>query len=773
MTLSVSPTEPVPPDGSLAASNADRTGEPAPQVDIRELDDPTAASWGVEEVGGKAASLGAARAAGLPVLPGFVVTTTIAAAAADPENPAHAVSRTALDTAVDRLTSLLLPGASLVVRSSSPTEDSAISSQAGRFRSVLDVAPGDVPDALANVVDSAAGAPMAVLVQPQVQARAGGVLFGVDPIGTHRDALILSAIPDTPADLVSGVVDGVTVPLTRRGRPLGPHPDWLPADLLRSLAALARKTARLFGGPQDMEWAVDDTGVLRLLQSRPVTTTPTHARPPRGAHILGPGPVAETFPNPLTPLEQDLWVPPLAEGIAAALRIAGGVSRRQLTRTPPIRVVADRVVADLELLGIVHRHRGWSKLDPRPGLRRLTVSWRVGRLRVALPGIAAEAIATLDDLLAAVPPLADLDDQQLLAGLERGRQALTTAHGYEVLVGANSAPINTAEGPAGVEPGGAAGAALRILADLRDPAPHGLGSGAADSSVARLMGDHPVLLALAPPSIPPRVPLAGLDRLAPAETRRPPGTGDDPHPGAADPQLLREALRLRARWLQELTAAIAMELGRRLAARGRLDDPADVTGLRLDQLTDLISGPRTPAIRPTTGGQPAAPGRPLPTAFRLSPDGQVIATHLGPVRPDRTQPNSLSGVPAGGGIGAGSVYQGDDPDDGAVLVVNALHPQLAIQLPRLAALVSTTGSPLSHLAILAREFGVPIVVGIPNARETLPTGTHVVVDGTSGRIDIVPDSPKSLAHQPEPVRERPHGSGPTRQGKANPERKAS
>ena len=61
-----------------------------------------------------------------------------------------------------------------------------------------------------------------------------------------------------------------------------------------------------------MEWAIDAIGELWLLQSRPVTTEIEGA--PRGP-LYGPGPVAETFPAPLTRLEQDLWVPPLREAV--------------------------------------------------------------------------------------------------------------------------------------------------------------------------------------------------------------------------------------------------------------------------------------------------------------------------------------------------------------------------------------------------------------------------------------------------------------------------
>jgi pyruvate,water dikinase len=72
-----------------------------------------------------------------------------------------------------------------------------------------------------------------------------------------------------------------------------------------------------------------------------------------------------------------------------------------------------------------------------------------------------------------------------------------------------------------------------------------------------------------------------------------------------------------------------------------------------------------------------------------------------------------------------------------VLVVRHLEPDLAPLLPGLAGLVSETGSPLSHLAILAREQGVPTVVGVAGACRRLVPGTLLLVDGRTGEIRVL------------------------------------
>ncbi len=73
-------------------------------------------------------------------------------------------------------------------------------------------------------------------------------------------------------------------------------------------------------------------------------------------------------------------------------------------------------------------------------------------------------------------------------------------------------------------------------------------------------------------------------------------------------------------------------------------------------------------------------------------------------------------------------------DEPCVLVVDTLDPRLAAALPDVAGLVSETGSALSHLAILAREMHVPAVVGVTDARARFPSGTALLVDGSTGEV---------------------------------------
>lgn len=653
--------------------------------------------------GAKAAALARALRAGLTVLPGFVLDPDAAAAVA------AGLSTSAVTAARAAWSELSEQGTrALVVRSSSTVEDGAESSMAGRFESVLDVRGWDgFVDAVRTVVASGeavhAGLPvagrMAVLVQPFLRPEAGGVMFGADPVTGRRDRAVIAAVPGGPDQLVSGEVDGVTITLSARGKVIDASGSVPPVDRnLRSLVALSKRAASVFGGPQDVEWAIVG-GETVMLQSRPITATGSDAEVT--GPVLGPGPVAETFPDPLAPLELDLWVAPMRDAIREVLTITGAASVRKLAASPVVVDVGGRVAADLELLGVEQPKGARSllaRIDPRPPVRRLKVAWQVGRLRVALPALARDLLHEIDEQLTEVPALDTLSDRQLVGLLEGARQALKSVYGHEMLAGqlldAEGAPVT------------AAAQALRVLATQRR-------DGVSDEE---LVAQHPVLLALFPPRIGGRIELPPVPATMPAAL------------DVDEQQLLREALRLRARWLQELTARAAVALGRRLHDAGRLADAGTVRFASFATLRALVDG----ELAFADPAPVALDGAPLPAKFRLTPDGAVVAVR------SKGDGDVEGGRGAGGGRVQGVVFPADSlPSDGAVLVVRTLDPSLAPMLPGLRGLVSETGSVLSHLAILARELGVATVVGVEDALHRFPVGSEIVVDGSTGEVSLV------------------------------------
>ena len=102
------------------------------------------------------------------------------------------------------------------------------------------------------------------------------------------------------------------------------------------------------------------------------------------------------------------------------------------------------------------------------------------------------------------------------------------------------------------------------------------------------------------------------------------------------------------------------------------------------------------------------------------------------------------GCSPGVAVGPVRVVTGPHDDlalDGHVLVAPRTDPGWAPLFPGAAAVVVERGSLLSHSAVLARELGLPAVVGIPGVVAALRDGERVRVDGAAGtieRLDVAP-----------------------------------
>ncbi len=287
--------------------------------------------------GGKARALAGLSRAGLPVPAWFVVLpagfraslTSGQAAGLASASSAQAMQavldslaiasevRIAIDAACARLGTA---DARFAVRSSALEEDSATHSFAGQLESFLNVEPSRVADRVAAVWRSgfterivayrrgAGLAPLpdapAVIVQRMVAAEVSGVAFSADPVSGRRAVTVVSALPGLGEALVGGIATGDT---WRAGpgdsiieRTIAARPCLDDATVL-AVARLARASERLFGRPQDIEWA-RAAGSLYLLQSRPVTGLEDRPDPDGRRAIWDNSNIIESYSGITTPL---------------------------------------------------------------------------------------------------------------------------------------------------------------------------------------------------------------------------------------------------------------------------------------------------------------------------------------------------------------------------------------------------------------------------------------------------------------------------------------
>jgi pyruvate,water dikinase len=109
---------------------------------------------------------------------------------------------------------------------------------------------------------------------------------------------------------------------------------------------------------------------------------------------------------------------------------------------------------------------------------------------------------------------------------------------------------------------------------------------------------------------------------------------------------------------------------------------------------------------------------------------------------DRLKARQLVGQPAGPGIARGRarvIQQHSDLADfkhGELLVCDAVDPNITFVVPLAAAVVERRGGMLIHGAIIAREYGLPCITGIPDATTLIKTGDAITVDGYLGIVTL-------------------------------------
>lgn len=108
---------------------------------------------------------------------------------------------------------------------------------------------------------------------------------------------------------------------------------------------------------------------------------------------------------------------------------------------------------------------------------------------------------------------------------------------------------------------------------------------------------------------------------------------------------------------------------------------------------------------------------------------------------DKSKDGTLKGTPASAGIVTGKARVILDPtnaylEPGEILIAPSTDPGWTPLFLTAGALVMEMGGAISHGAVVAREYGIPAVVGVSGATERIITGQRVIVDGTNGIVSL-------------------------------------
>ncbi|UMV49312.1 hypothetical protein LMZ02_08175 [Paenibacillus macerans] len=614
---------------------------------------------------------------------------------------------------------------------------------------------------------------LCVVVQRMVPAEVAGVLFTVDPVSEDRGRMLIEAASGLGEALVSGQTAGDVFKLDRRGANLilvadeFSQPPVLAEATILELGRMGLLLEEHFGCPQDIEFAVTEEGIW-LLQARPITTLSEEEvfLPPelklRPIQKLVMSKVIERFP--LAPKPLDI--------VTAEIFIGGSMYVfDQFGFSFPVRSRADELEAWAHAFRIPNPKPTFRLIGLPPRLANLLRrDWKVWWDEERRERLEKECAPAPLESLTAGELLSRFQTISLVWGETMKERAYGTFV-MNIVEQLLKIHLVLALGPRKVE---------EALADLlQDLGTRTTEVNQALWDLAAAAQAHPndgeylqesmagflqkyghregVTWYLSTPvwrndPRPVHSLLRGLARL-------------DGYPFASrsDRQRrTRERIGKRLRFLPgfrssfnrladlyrnlqifeenshfDLTRPLAalqeisIQCGERLCAQGWLQRPEDVFYLFREEMFDWLSG----NVPPLADARKLIERRKL-TYRRLNNRWQsklALADKGGPS-------STLTGKAASTGVVRGKArIIGSEMDfhllePGEILVCPYTNPSWTPLFASAAAVVTETGNAVSHAAIVAREYGIPAVMGVPGATKQIVNGQEIVVDGGKGTV---------------------------------------
>ncbi len=199
---------------------------------------------------------------------------------------------------------------------------------------------------------------------------------------------------------------------------------------------------------------------------------------------------------------------------------------------------------------------------------------------------------------------------------------------------------------------------------------------------------------------------------------------------------LREAFKFYTLYGAAHARDLLLEVARRLVGRGLLDKPDDYFFLSIPEIEKLSTGQLEKAW---VAEQVVIRRRELAQNMRIDPP-LIVRSDGKPVVRAAPAGQHLRGTGASAGLVRGPARVLFDPTDGArlhtgeILVAKFTDPSWTPLFLTAAGLIMEVGGIVSHGAIVAREYGIPAVVGVKDATRLLRQGDMVEVNGSTGEV---------------------------------------
>ncbi|GID32844.1 rifamycin-inactivating phosphotransferase [Paractinoplanes brasiliensis] len=177
------------------------------------------------------------------------------------------------------------------------------------------------------------------------------------------------------------------------------------------------------------------------------------------------------------------------------------------------------------------------------------------------------------------------------------------------------------------------------------------------------------------------------------------------------------------------------------ADRLRLPDREDIYFLTFQELSDAVRDQAVDAALIAARKEEFRSYANLSAPRILTSEGEGIS---GSYRRDDLPAGALAGVPVSAGTAEGRArvvldMAQADVSPGDILVTAYTDPSWSPLFVAVSGLVTEVGGVMTHGAVIAREYGLPAVVGVENATRLIPDGAHIRVHGTEGYIEILDD----------------------------------